>query len=511
MRGAIGVLAVLATVSLAAGKTFDLLVIGSGSAGLQAAKVAARFGKSVAIIEKAPVFGGDCTWTGCVPSKTLLAAAKRAHVVRTAGAYGISTGAGPAAADIDLPKVKSQLDAVIQRIYDADDAPPALEALGITPVSGMAKFVDRKTLEVTDASGISQLLTARKGTIIATGAAPRPPNIAGLTADDYMTYESVFKLEELPRRLIVVGGGPIGCELAQAFSRLGSTVTLVASQLLPGRDGEPGAVLSAAFVEEGITLAKARATSFARDAATGDKVLTVTDAAGATAEVRGDALLIATGRIATTGSLALERIGVALTPRGGIKVDRLLQTTVRGVYAAGDCTGDQQFTHYAATQGGLAAVNALLSFLGPLRFPGVFKEEVPACTFTSPAVATVGLTEADAVAKYGAAEGVVKAITRPLARVDGAIASGVDAHGYVKLVYKGKDTTLLGATLVAPEAGEMIAEVTVALANRMKLSKMATVMHAYPSLSVAIQQCAAEVYYDSLDPTIKLLDRLGLM
>lgn len=489
-----------------ASRAFDLLVIGSGSAGLQAAKVAARFGKSVAIIEKQPVFGGDCTWTGCVPSKTLLASAKSAHAVKTASTYGVSTGGGEVT--VDMKSIKAQLDGVIQRIYDADDAPPALEELGITPVLGAAQFVDRKTLEVTANDGSKELLTAKKGIIIGTGAQPRRPNLPGLAEGDYLTYESVWALEVLPKKFAVIGGGPIGCELAQAFSRLGAKVTIIASKLLPNADGGAGAILAEAFAAEGIAVVAARAKAVSSGGGAA-KVVTVEHADGTTSEVECDTLLLAVGRTPLTSSMALDRVGVALTPKGAIEVNSKLQTSVRGVYAAGDCTGDQQFTHYAATQGGLAAVNALFSFLGPLRYQGVFKGgEVPACTFTSPEVASVGLTEAQAKATLG--DGAVKSITRPLSKVDGAIAGRYDEYGFIKLVFKAKSTELLGATIMAPAGGEMIAELTVALANKMKLSAMATVMHAYPSLSVGIQQCAAEVYYDSLDPYIALLGKIGL-
>ena len=322
--------------------TFDLLVIGSGSAGLQAAKVAARFGKSVALIEKQPVFGGDCTWTGCVPSKTLIATAKAAHAVRTAASLGISSGGSADVVHVDMKTVKAQIDAVVKRIYDADDAPPALEELGITPVVGAAQFVDRKTLEVTAADGSTQLLMARKGVIIGTGAQPRRPAIPGLVEGDYLTYENVWSLEMLPSSLSIIGGGPVGCELAQAFARLGSSVTIIASALLPQSDGDAGALLAGAFEQEGIRVVAGRAKALAKEEGTVAKRITVEHADGTSTEVRADTVLVAIGRQPLTSSLGLENAGVELTDKGAIRVNSKLQTTARGVYAAGDCTGGGQ-------------------------------------------------------------------------------------------------------------------------------------------------------------------------
>lgn len=193
---------------LAAGvSTYDLLVIGGGSAGIGAAKYAAKFGKRVALIEKDRL-GGDCTWTGCVPSKTLLASAKRAHAARTASSFGVSTGE----VTVDMRAIKARIDSVVQRIYEEDDSPAAFANMGVDTISGMARFVDRSTLSVVGSDGIEAVLRARDGILIATGARPRPPTISGLDRVRYLTYENVFELEEVPSRLTVVGGGPIGCE-----------------------------------------------------------------------------------------------------------------------------------------------------------------------------------------------------------------------------------------------------------------------------------------------------------
>ena len=203
--------------------TFDLLIIGGGSAGLTAAKFARTFDKSVAIIEKSRL-GGDCTWTGCVPSKTLLAIAKRAHAARTATDCDYLSFSSPSELVVDMAAVKAKVDAVVNKIFDEDDSPAALAALGIDTIVGAASFVDAKTLLVTRDDGSSYEVHAKEGVVIGTGAGPAVPKLSGLGEVPYITYEEIFSLETLPRRLSVVGGGPIGCELAQAFSRLGSKV-----------------------------------------------------------------------------------------------------------------------------------------------------------------------------------------------------------------------------------------------------------------------------------------------
>ena len=340
-----------------AGLSYELVVIGGGSAGLTAAKFAATIGKSVAIVEKGRM-GGDCTWTGCVPSKTLLAVAKQAHAARLAARSGyVSTGASADAVTVDMPAVKRHVMATVQKIYDEDDSPEALEKLGVETVEGAATFVDASTLRVTPNSGAEPLeVRATEGIIIATGAGPRKSNLPGLDSVKHITYEEVFDLDVLPNRMTVVGGGPIGCELAQAFSRLGSDVTIAAPSLLPGDEPEVGEAMSALFASEGIRHVADRAASVSAGGSDGGHVLSTTR--GETIE--GDVLLVATGRSPITGGMGIDTIGVATNAVGGIDVDEKLRTACKGVYAAGDCTGDQQFTHYAGYQGAIAARNILL-------------------------------------------------------------------------------------------------------------------------------------------------------
>jgi pyruvate/2-oxoglutarate dehydrogenase complex dihydrolipoamide dehydrogenase (E3) component len=406
--------------------TYNLLVIGGGSAGIGAAKYAAKFGKTVALIEK-DRFGGDCTWSGCVPSKTLLASAKAAHAARTAPKYGVATSD----VTVDMRAVKARIQAAVQRIYDADDSPEAFARQGIDAVEGEATLVDRRTVRVAPAAGAApRTLRATDGIIVATGAGPRAPPIDGLDGVPHLTYEGVFELEEVPKRMTVVGGGPIGCELAQAFSRLGAAVTLVAPRLLPSDETEAGETLERAFAAEGVTVVKGRASSVRAEGGTSHALTALVD--GVAVDVLGDALVVAVGRSPNVRGFGLETLGVKLDEAsGGIAVDEKLRTSVRGVYAVGDCTGDQQFTHYAGFQGAYAAINAFLH-LGPLSFTGVLGAEVPATTFTSPEVGRVGLTEAEAARVHGA-DKVASRLVR-LSHTDRAICDGTDEHGFLKLV-----------------------------------------------------------------------------
>jgi len=311
--------------------TYDVIVVGGGSAGLTAAKLAAdTLGKSVVIVEGERM-GGDCTWTGCVPSKSLLAAAKSVHNARK---FGALEGA------VDYAKIRKKISDSIQEIYDEDDSPEALQKLGIEVVSGSAMLTSQSTVNVklVDNPDSCLQLTAKEGIILCTGASPsKPSDIEGIDQVDYLTTETIWGLETLPDRLTIIGGGPVGCEMAQAFSRLGSKVTIIATQLLPLEDPAAGAVLEKVFAAEGITLVRGRASKVSSDGKT--RIVTVSDADEI---VAGDKLLVALGRTPRTHGMGLVEVGIDLTPQGGIKVDDKLRTSVKGVYAAGDCTGDRQ-------------------------------------------------------------------------------------------------------------------------------------------------------------------------
>ncbi len=445
---------------------YDLIIIGAGSGGLSAAAFAAQLGARVALVEKNRI-GGDCTWSGCVPSKTLLKAARVAHGMRTADRYGL-----PAVEpQVDLKAVMARVRDVIGEIAE-EESPEILRANGIEVVLGQARFVDPQTAVAGDTT-----LAARRF-LIATGAHPFIPPIRGLDDVDYSTYETVWDLETLPRHLLVVGGGPIGCEMAQAFRRLGAEVTLLASRdrLLPRDDPQASRVLGEVLEGEGIHLAYNARVSHARQDAGGIHVSVADE------EWAGDALLITSGRRPVVAGLDLEKAGVLYNEQG-IQVDENLRTSQRHIYAAGDCTGGPQFTHYAGWQATLAVRNALL--------PGASKavtDQVPWTTFTDPEVAHVGLMEMEARERFGDA---VMICDWPMARVDRARTDG-DTAGFIKLVHK-KDGTLLGATIVAARAGEMIHEWIVALHEGIKVGDLSNAIHVYPSYSIAGQQAAAAI------------------
>jgi len=445
---------------------YDLLIIGGGSAGLTAAGFAVQLGARVALVEKHRI-GGDCTWTGCVPSKTLLKAAKVAHQMRTAARYGLT----PVEPVVDLKSVMAHVRAVIADVYH-EESPEALRADGIDVFLDAARFLDPHTLAVGEAT-----LTARH-VLIATGAHPFIPPIAGLDGVDYLTYESVWELQVLPRHLLVVGAGPVGCEMAQAFRRLGSQVTLVASRdrVLPRDDPAAARVLGEVFAAEGIDLRyNARAERGWRDE-NGIHLIAGGD------ELVGDVLLITAGRRPNVDGLDLEKAGAAYSAKG-IQVDEHLRTSQRHIYAAGDCIGSYQFTHYAGWQAFMAARNALL--------PGASKgvsDLVPWTTFTDPEVAHVGLTEEQAREKFIDS---VMTCQWPMEKVDRARAEG-DTAGFLKLIHR-KDGTLLGATIVAARAGEMIHEWIVALDRGLKVGDLANAIHVYPTYSTASMQAAAAI------------------
>jgi len=447
-------------------QTYDLVIIGAGSAGLTAAAFAIHLGARVALVEKNRT-GGGCTWSGCVPSKTLLKTAKIAHQMRTAAAHGL-TSVEPA---VDLSRVLAHVRSVVADVYQ-HESPEVLRADGIDVFLDTARFIDSSNIAVGDTT-----LAARRF-LLATGAQPLVPPIPGLEAVDYLTYENIWDLDSLPQHLIVVGGGPIGCEMAQAFRRLGAQVTMVVShdQVLPRDERAAASVLADVFGSEGIELCyKARAERAWKE---GSDIHLV--ASGK--ELVGDALLLALGRRPSVNGLDLEKAGVAYSG-GGIQVDDHLRTSQRHIYAAGDCIGSYQFTHYAGWQAVMAVRNALL----PGASKGV-RDRVPWATFTDPEVAHVGLTEEEARKRFGDA---VMTCEWPMERVDRARAEG-RKMGFIKLVHK-QDGTLLGVTIVAAVAGEMIHEWIVALERGLKVGDLANIIHVYPTYSTASMQVAADI------------------
>jgi pyruvate/2-oxoglutarate dehydrogenase complex dihydrolipoamide dehydrogenase (E3) component len=445
-------------------REFDLVVIGGGAAGLSAAREGARRGARTALVQDGPV-GGDCTFTGCVPSKTLLAAAAR----------GESFADAMAAVRMAVARIAASEDDV------------ALKRDGVWVIHGRA--VLRSTREV-DVDG-ARLRCGRL--IIATGAGPAVPPIEGLRDIDPLTNETIFSLTSLPPRLAVLGGGAIGCELAQAFARLGSTVTVIEAEdrLLPREEPEASDVVAAALAGDGVAIGTA---------ATLERVEALDDRGDVRLRldtgtvVVADRVLVAVGRRPATDGLGLAEIGVALDEGGHVRTDATLATSVKGIWAIGDVTGRMPFTHAAARMGFVAARNALAP--RGRRRQRFDPRPIPWVTFTAPEVGRVGMTEADASERGG------RVAYLPLDAVDRAIASG-ETRGFVKLIAGPRRLLrtagggrLLGATVVAPTGGELIHEAALAMRTRMFTGRLAQTTHAYPTWSIAIQQAAAQFFFE---------------
>ena len=453
-------------------KDYDLLIIGGGSAGLTAARFARQLDLSVAIVEKGRV-GGDCTWTGCVPSKSLLKAAKTAQTVKDAARFGISSSEPV----IDFKAVMSRVGSVVQEIFESE-SPETLQAEGIDVIQGEARFINPKTVSVD-----GREITARRY-LVCTGAGPAIPPIDGLAEVDFLTYESVWDLEELPARLAVVGGGPIGCELAQAFCRLGSSVTLVegADRIMLQDEPEAAEVIAKRLIQDGVDLRTNAALQRVDRTGNGVRLVLNEDV-----QVEADKILIAVGRRPRVDGLGLDEAKVN-HGRGGIQVNKNLRTSQAAIYAAGDCTGGYQFTHYAGYQGFMAVRNAFL----PFNKRSVL-ERVPWATFTDPEVAHVGLTEEQAKDRHG---DNVEAANWPMDQTDRWLTEG-DSPGFLKVVHlpNGK---LLGVTIVASRAGEMIQEWALALDQGLKLAHMAESIHVYPTYTMASQQLASKLRVEQM-------------
>ena len=443
----------------------NLIVIGAGSAGLVAAYIAAAVNARVTLIEKHKM-GGDCLNTGCVPSKALIKSARVAALVRRAGEFGVKT----AAPEVDFRAVMERVRAVIGRI-EPHDSVRRYEGLGVECIHGEARITSPWTVAVN-----GRTLSAR-GLIIATGARPFIPPIKGLAEIDYLSSDNLWELRELPRRLLALGGGPIGCELAQAFQRLGSRVTQVEMQarLLAREDADIARLIQRRFQEEGVDI---RAGHRAREIIQKDgRGLLICEHAGRTVAIEFDRILCALGRAANSAGLGLEELGIELNPDKTIRVNEKLQTSIPNIYACGDVAGPYQFTHTAAHQAWYATVNALFGRFK--RFRADYSV-IPWTTFTDPEVARVGLNEQDARRR-----GIRYEVTRyGLDELDRAITEG-EAQGMVKvLTVPGRDK-ILGATIAGDHAGELITEYISAMKHGYGMNKILATIHVYPTLSEA--------------------------
>jgi pyruvate/2-oxoglutarate dehydrogenase complex dihydrolipoamide dehydrogenase (E3) component/uncharacterized membrane protein YdjX (TVP38/TMEM64 family) len=450
----------------------NLVVIGAGSAGLVAALIAATVRAKVTLVERERM-GGDCLNTGCVPSKALIRSARIANYARRAEEFGLA----PMPVAVDFPRVMERVQAVVKTI-EPHDSVERFTGLGVDCVQGDARIVSPWEVAVNGST-----LTTRN-IVIASGARPRVPDIPGLETVDYLTSDTVWELREAPARLLVLGGGPIGCELAQAFAGLGIEVALAtrAGRIVPREDPEVSVLLQAAFEAAGIAVH----TGFdpvrfeRRDGAQYCQFETP----DGPRELVFDRLLLAVGRSANVEGLGLEALGIGLTPGGTIAVDDFLRTAIPTIYACGDVVGPWLFTHMASHQAWYASVNALF---GRLRRFRVDYSVVPWATFTDPEVARVGLNEADARDRDIPCE-----VTRyELAGLDRAIADG-EARGFIKVLTEPGRDRILGATIVGYHAAELLNEFILAMKHGLGLNKVLATIHVYPTLSEGNKFVAGE-------------------
>lgn len=447
---------------------YDLVVLGGGTGGLVSALIAAGVGARVALIERGRT-GGDCLWTGCVPSKSLIAAAGLAHRMRHADAVGL----GPVDPEIDFARVLQHVRRAIQTI-EPQDSPERLRAAGIDVIHGSGVFTGPGRISVEDRE------LRFRAAIIATGASPVVPPIPGLDDAGPLTSETLWELGDLPRRLVVLGGGPIGCELAQAFARLGSQVTLVemADRLLLKEEPRVSELIATQLRGEGVHVRVGqRASEVRRPEGAGHELILM----GSDAGIPFDAIIVATGRAPRTHGFGLETVNVEVRQDDAIAVDRMLRTSAPGMFAVGDVTRLLPFTHVAAHHARVATPNALFHARGKIS------DTVPWVTFTDPEVGRVGLTEAEARARWGDR---VQIAEFDYVTLDRAITTG-EAQGFAKLVADPR-RRLVGATVAAPGGGEAIAELTAWVSRGEKIDAISRTVHAYPTLAEGPARAADE-------------------
>ena len=462
-------------------ESYDLVAIGGGTGGLVSAAGAAYLGLRSAIVEKTAL-GGDCLWTGCVPSKALVASAREARAMQVADRFGFP----PTTPEVDLGRVMEEVRAARGVVAHHDD-PERFRAMGVDVHFGGARFVNPSTVEV---EGVGRIESKRF--IVATGARPWIPPIPGLAEAGYWTYEDVFDQDELPARLVILGGGPIGIEFAQIFVRLGSMVTVLemADRILPKEDPDVAAYMAELLSREGVRIRTGTKAESVEATAEGVRI-GVPGGDG----VEADRILVATGRRPVTDSLDLAAAGVEVED-GAVRVDRTLKTTAKGIWAVGDVTGGLQFTHVAEHMAKGALQNSLSPFARAISY-----DAVPWVTYTDPEVAHVGLSEAEADRQGG------RTYRYDFDDLDRAIADRRTA-GFVKISAdrKGK---ILGATIVAHGAGELILPLVMALKHGIGLSQIAGTIFPYPTMAEGVKRTANEYMRGRLDrPGGRLLKKV---
>ncbi len=461
-------------------KTYDLIVIGGGSAGLVAAGGAGILGAKVALIEKNKL-GGDCLYTGCVPSKTMIRSARFASDMKHASDFGFSIS-DFGFKDNSFKSITNRVQEVIG-VIEEHDRPEVFEEMGVKVIFGTPQFTGKNEIEIELRDGTKRTMKSKRF-CISTGSSPNVPPIEGLKETEFITNENVFELKDLPKELIILGGGAIGCELGQSLVRFGSKVTIVemSEHILSHEDTEVSEFIEGVFKKEGITLkTNFKAVKVEKDS-NGKKVVHIEKEDGTKEKIKADEILVSLGRKPNTNNLDLEKAGVELE-KEKIKVDEYLRTTNKSIYAAGDVNGKFQFTHMADYEAQIVLKNCFLFY--PLTTKADYRV-VPWTTFTEPEVARVGLIEKEAAKKYGDAVEIYKV---PFEENDRAHTEG-DPEGFAKLVLK--DNKILGVTIVAIHAGELLSEFTVAMKHGLSISDLNSAIHVYPTLAKITQALGTE-------------------
>jgi len=458
---------------------FDLVVIGGGAAGLTAAGISASLGGKTALVEENRL-GGDCTWTGCVPSKALLKTAAIASAIRAASRYGLKSSEP----QFDFSSVMDKVHELQTAIYDEADAPPLYRKMGVTVIEGKAQFISPNQVEVLGPGG-GRRQVASRFFVIASGGRPLVPPINGLAETPYLTSETIFTISKLPERMIILGGGPVGIEMAQAFRRLGSEIVVLDEQshILPRDDAELTGILREHLACEGIRFLLGSSVVRAKYDGASIRVTFKSNSSPALETVEGDALLVAAGRRPNLDELSLDAAGVQASD-AGIAVDRHCRTSAENIFACGDATGLYQFTHMSEHMAKVAVSNALLH----LRM-SVDTANVPWCTFTDPELAHVGAFETELENRKQR----YAAYRFPFSKIDRAVIDR-ETTGLVKVLARKFDGRIYGASVLGVHAGDMIGEFALAMRNKVSLRKMADTIHPYPTYALGNRRAADQWY-----------------
>lgn len=451
---------------------YDITIIGGGSGGLTAARLAAALGAKVLVVDKERL-GGDCLNYGCVPSKALSHVAQVVHQAKEATHLGLLS----ADLSTDMTQISNSIRNIINRVAEGEGA----YTEGVTVGFGRLAFRTATELELNGERFRS------RNTIIATGSRPMAPIVEGLSESGYLTNESVFDLARLPASLVIVGGGPIGVELGQAFERLGAKVTIIQGpeHILPREEPEVSQLVKRILQEEGIEVVTGA--RFIKAARNGEKKIVIAEQHAQQLKFEAEEIVLAVGRIPNVEGLNLEAVGIEHEQRG-IKVNGYLQTTASNVLAIGDVIGGYLFTHVAAYQAGVAVRNALV----PVAKKKVDYRVVPWCTFTDPEVAHVGLTPKQAEKLFRQ----VRIVEFPCSAIDRAQTNG-ETMGFIKLVLAGRRNEIVGAHMVCSHAGELLGELSLAMRHHLTVNDLLRTIHPYPTMTTGIQQTALEAYLQS--------------